>query len=182
MRFSWILLGSFTAIFLSLNFISCKSCSKDKQAEVPKSDSIPQSTFVPNNTLTLPHTDTSLIPVLSKVVDDAFDASEKNDYNALGKLLVYRGPDESKFGYDVFDARNKYDRNLLRITADVFTKWNKGVETRDYTRAFEMGQPDGRTMPVLEVVFSAPKKIERKFFGFLLINDEWKIIDVTSYL
>ena len=33
-----------------------------------------------------------------------------------------------------------------------------------------------------DVIFVAPKSIDRKFFGFLQLNNEWKIADVTSYL
>jgi hypothetical protein len=64
----------------------------------------------------------------------------------------------------------------------VFSKWTTGAESIDYSRVFEMQQPDGRTLEVLEVIIVYPKKIDRKFFGFLLINNEYKIADVTSYL
>lgn len=136
----------------------------------------------PSGTLTLPHADTSVIPLLTKVLDDAFASSAAKDYNTLGSLIVYRGPDQNKHGYDVFNAKNSFDKAVVKTTADVFVKWNNGVESVEYSRAFELPQPDGRTMTVLEVIFVSPKNIDRKFFGFLLINNEWKIADVTSYI
>lgn len=136
----------------------------------------------PSGTLTLPHADTLLIPVLTKVLEDAFTASAAKDYATLGSLIVYRGPDQNKHGYDVFNTKNSFDKALVKITADVFTKWGTGVESVEYSRAFELPQPDGRSMTVLEVIFVSPKSIDRKFFGFLLINNEWKIADVTSYI
>jgi hypothetical protein len=70
----------------------------------------------------------------------------------------------------------------LRITGEVFNKWNKDIDSREYARVFEMDQPDGRTMPVMEVIFVSKRNIDRKFFGFLQVKDEWRIADVTSYL
>ncbi|MES2619650.1 MAG: hypothetical protein V4615_02280 [Bacteroidota bacterium] len=167
--------------FAVVHFSSCKSCKKEEPAAVVTADTT-TSSFRPPNTIDLPHADTSLIPFLTIVLDAAFDASAKKDYTALASLVIYRGPDSLKFGYDVFNVKNKYDKALVRITADVFNKWNKDLQSREYARVFEMGQPDGRSMPVMEVIFVYPKSMDRKFFGFLLINEEWKIADVTSYL
>ena len=130
----------------------------------------------------MPHADTSLIPILSAVLDDAFAASDKKDYAHLASLIIYRGPDVKKMGYEVFDARNPYDKTVVRVTADVFSKWNKDVTAPEYGRVFALDQPDGRTLPVLEVIFPSPKQFDRKFFGFLQVGDEWKIADVTSNL
>jgi hypothetical protein len=160
---------------------SCKSCKKSEPVPtVSTVDTVPA--IAPQNTINLPHADTSLIPILSKVVDQAFDASAKKDYRQFASLVIYRGPDSLKLGYDLFNAKNSFDKNVLRITADVFNKWNADVDSRNYGRVFEMGQPDGRSMPVLEVIFVSRKNLDRKFFGFLQIKDEWKIADVTSYL
>jgi hypothetical protein len=161
-------------------FSSCKSCKKEEPAQQVVTDTTSFST--PLNSINLPHADTSVIPFLSKVLDDAFDARAKKDYAKFASLIVYRGPDSLKFGYDVFNAKNKYDRNVLKITSDVFNKWNSNLSSREYARVFEMGQPDGRSMPVMEVIFISERNMDRKFFGFLLIKEEWKIADVTSYL
>lgn len=160
---------------------SCKSCNKKEETKTVSADTT-STTKQPEHTINLPHGDTTLIPILSKVMDDAFDASGKKDYSRLAALVVYRGPDSLKFGYDVFNVKNNYDRKILKITSEVFNKWNDHTQSRDYLRVFEMPQPDGRTMSVMEVLFVSPKSVERKFFGFLLINNEWKIADVTSYL
>jgi hypothetical protein len=175
-----ILLFTTAALFaIMLYSSSCKSCEKEEAAQTTTDT----TSFTPSpNTINLPHADTSLIPILSKILDDAFDASAKKDFNQFASLVVYRGPDSLKFGYDVFNTKNKYDRNVVRITTEVFNKWNTGIESREYARVFEMGQPDGRSMPVMEVIFISKKNMDRKFFGFLLINEEWKIADVTSYL
>ena len=165
---------------MTVHLSSCKSCKKEESAQAISTDT---TSSVPiHNSINLPHADTSLIPFLTQVLDEAFDASAKKDYSKLSSLIVYRGPDSLRFGYDVFNAKNKYDKNLVRITADVFNKWNKDVVAREYGRVFEMGQPDGRSMPVMEVIFASPKNMDRKFFGFLQIGEEWKIADVTSYL
>lgn len=136
----------------------------------------------PSGTLTLPHADTSLIPLFSETLDAAFQASKSKDYAKLGSLLVYRGPNQNKHGYDVFDTKNSFDKGVVKVTAEVFNKWVTNVESIEYARAFELPQPDGRSMAVLEVIFVSKKNTDRKFFGFLPINNEWKIADVTSYI
>lgn len=159
----------------------CKSCNKDK-TEAPKVDTTAASTLRPSNTLNLPHADTSLIPIFSKLLDDAFAASDKKDYAKLGSLIIYRGPEEKRYGQDVFNVKNGYEKAVIRITADVFNKWNKGLDTHDYTRVFDLDQPNGQKLQVMEVIFVSKKNIDRKFFGFLQINGEYKIADVTSSL
>jgi hypothetical protein len=163
-------------------YASCKSCKKNNEAKTIVSDTSTVAPPRPLNTINLPHADTSLIPVLSHILDQVFDASAKKDYNQMAALVVYRGPDEKRFGNDVFNARNAYEKNVIRITADVFNKWNKDIDNRDYARVFEMDQPDGRKMEVMEVIFVSKKKIDRKFFGFLMIKDQYKLADITSYL
>jgi hypothetical protein len=158
---------------------SCKSCKKEDK---PVSTDTTSVFTAPVNSINLPHADTAVIPVLAKVLDEAFEASSKKDYNKLGSLIVYRGPDSTRYGYAVFNAKNSYDKKSLSITADVFNKWNTNVDSRDYARVFALAQPDGRTLPVLEVIFVSKKTVDRKFFGFLEINGEYKIADVTSNL
>jgi len=136
----------------------------------------------PVNNITLPHADTALIPVLSKILDDAFAASAQKDYNQLGSYIIFRGPDPKRLGRDVFNAKINYDKTIVRITSDVFNKWNRNVVSHDYTRVFNMDQPGGKTMVVLEVVFISNKSIDRKFFGFIKLNDDYKILDITSNL
>lgn len=173
-----------STVFISLvagPLSSCKSCKKNEPVAVSASDTLTK-VFQPQNTINLPHADTALIPELSKILDEAFVASTKKDYNQLASLLVYRGPDSLKFGNAVYNAKNNYEKNVLRITADVFNKWNKGIDSRDYARVFELDQPDGRKMPVLEVIFVSKKSVDRKFFGFLKVKEDWKIADVTSSL
>lgn len=164
-----------------IGFFSYKSCKRKDSAPVVHTDTI-SAVAPPIHNIELPHGDTSLIPVLSKVLDEAFSASAKKDYNQLALLIIYRGPDSLKFGYAVFNARHAYDKTIVRITADVFNKWNSGVEAREYGRVFEMGLPDDRSMQVLEVIFSSKENFDRKFFGFLKIKNEWKIADITSSL
>lgn len=164
---------------LLLTNSSCKSCKKEDKSVSVDTSSV---SLRPANSITLPHADTAVIPVLAKVLDEAFEASSKKDYNKLGSLIVYRGPDSTRYGYAVFNAKNSYDRKSLSITADVFNKWNRNVDSRDYARVFALDQPDGRTLPVLEVIFVSKKSVDRKFFGFLEIDGEYKIADVTSNL
>jgi len=64
----------------------------------------------------------------------------------------------------------------------VFNKWSGGVDSRDYPRVFEMDQPDGQKMEVLEVIFVSKNRVNRKFFGFVKAKGDYKIIDVTSNL
>ena len=160
---------------------SCKSCNKKEETPVQTADTTKFS-LQPSNTLTLPHADTSLVPVLSAVLDEAFDASASKDFNRLASLIVYRGPDERRMGNDVFTTKTKMEKGVVKATGEVFNKWNASAESREYIRTFEMDQPDGRTMPVMEVLFISSKKIDRKFFGFFEINGQYKIADVTSYL
>lgn len=198
-------------------FSSCKGCKK----ETPTTNiDTTTATAAPIDMITTPHGDTSLIPVFTQILDDAFAASAKKDYVALGKLMVYRGgADMQRFGNDVFNATDPYEKAIVKATADVFNKWNKGVQTKEYPRVFSMQQPDGRELQVLEVLFIedvvkqpavsikstkaeevksakellTPEKVKiegapantqfnRKFFAFLLIGSEYKIVDVTSYL
>ena len=171
-----VLLGVASVLFVHS---SCKSCKKEDKPATTDTTTV---STAPVNSINLPHADTTLIPILSKVLDETFDACGKKDYNKLGSLIVYRGPDQARYGYAVFNAKNSYDKKALSITADVFNKWNKGVDSRDYGRVFSLDQPDGRTLPVMEVIFITSKTINRKFFGFLEINGEYKIADVTSSL
>ncbi|MBK7147812.1 MAG: hypothetical protein IPH78_03080 [Bacteroidetes bacterium] len=130
----------------------------------------------------LPKADSVLIPILSKTLDEAFAASEKKDYAALASMIIYRGPDSLRMGYDVFNYKSNYEKSIVRITGETFNAWNKDVQTREYARAFEMPIPDGRSMPVLEVIFISRKSVNRKFFAFLEVNGQFRISDVTSYL
>jgi hypothetical protein len=168
----------------TLVFSSCKSCKKDGEAKAVAIDSasVPAVPHV-QNAINLPHADSSLAPVFAKVMDDVFEASRKKDYAKLASYLIYRGPDMKRFGYDVFNPKNAYERNVVRITAEVFNKWNSNRETKDYARIFSLQQPDGRDMDVLEVIFVSKKGVDRRFFGFLpLKKDDYKIVDVTSNL
>lgn len=130
----------------------------------------------------LPKADSVLIPILSSTLDEAFAASEKKDYAALASMIIYRGPDSLRMGYDVFNYKSSYEKSIVRITGETFNAWNKDVQTREYARAFEMPIPDGRSMPVLEVIFISRKSVNRKFFAFLEVNGQFRISDVTSYL
>ena len=163
------------AVACVIGFFSWKTCKKKEAAQAVAVDTT-SSVVQLQNMIDLPHADTTLIPVVSAVLDEAFEASAAKDYNRLASLLVYRGPDSLKLGYDVFNAKNKFDRHLLRITAEVFNKWNKDIESREYARVFELDQPDGRKMLVMEVIFVSQKYLDRKFFGFLQIENEWKIV------
>jgi len=177
----WILL--IIALVIT-SFSSCKSCNKGSDTKTTTADST-TAPVVPHvqNSINLPHADSSLAPVFAKVMDDVFEASRKKDYAKLASYLIYRGPDMKRFGYDVFSTRNAYERNVVRITGEVFNKWNSNCETKDYARIFTLQQPDGRDMDVLEVIFVSKKGVDRRFFGFLpLKKDEYKIVDVTSNL
>ncbi len=165
----------------SLLFTSCKQCKKEEQNTTPTTDTTSTSNLN-INTIDAPHGDTSLIPVLGGILENAFASAQTKDYSTLGAQMVYRGPIEQRHGADVFNVKNSYEKSVVKVTADVFNKWTNGAESIDYTRVFELPQPDGRTLEVLEVIIVYPKKIDRKFFGFLLINNEYKIADVTSYL
>ena len=167
-----------------LYFSSCNSGKKTDQATVTHTDTthtaatiIRPSSFAAIN---LPHADSGLIPVVGKLLDEALEASTKKDYNTLASLLVYRGPDDKRNGLDVFNAKNKYEKNVTRITGEVFNKWTRNVESKEYSRIFEMDQPGNRKLVVLEVLFVTRTNINRKFFGFLKLKDEYKIADVTS--
>jgi hypothetical protein len=170
----------FSLLFLLFCLPSCKSCKKKEEpvASITDTASIP----TPIHSINLPHADTTFIPILSAVLDGAFDASMRKDYKQLASYIIYRGPDTLKYGYDVFDAKNSFDKKIVKVTADVFNKWNNNLESRDYSRVFELPQGDGSSIPVMEVIFVTKKTVDRKFFLFQNIRDEWKIMEVTSYL
>jgi hypothetical protein len=167
---------------IALAFSSCKSCNKTDTAVHTDSTSVPIAPQALNN-INLPHADSSLAPVIAKVLDAVFDASRQKDYNKLASYLVYRGPDMKRLGYTTFNPKNAYERNVVRITGEVFNKWTSGCETIDYSRIFDLAQGDGRDMTVMEVIFVSKKGVNRKFFGFLpLQKDDYKIVDITSNL
>lgn len=169
-------------------FYYWKQKQKAAAPDVSLSDSTTLNTSVSQNGVpmldlsNLPKADSVLIPILSKTLDDAFAASEKKDYATLASMIIYRGPDSLRMGYDVFNYKTSYEKSIVRITGETFNAWNKDVQTREYARAFEMPIPDGRTMPVLEVIFISRKSVNRKFFAFLEVNGQFRISDVTSYL
>ena len=171
-------------LFVSIGFSSCKSCNKSDNAQTTQVDTTTKAAAPQGlNTLNIPHADSSLAPVLAKLMDEVFDASKRKDYNKLATYIIYRGPDMKRFGYDVFNAKNAYERGVVKITSDVFNKWNAMSDTKDYARVFSLAQPDGRDMKVMEVIFVGKKGVNRKFFGFLPLNkDDFKIVDVTSNL
>lgn len=161
---------------------SCKSCNKEKPVTTT-ADSTTANTLNPNSgTLTLPHADTSLIPMLGATLDTVFDASAKKDYKTMAGYIIYRGPDSLRYFADVFSVKTAYERDVLRITADAFNKWNKNIESRDYNRIYNVPLPDGNAMPFLEVLFISPKNTTRKFFGFFPSENGFKIAEVTSTL
>jgi hypothetical protein len=164
-----------------LIFNSCKNEEKNTDALT----TLPVDTVQVTNALqsiNLPHADTVYVPIVSAVLDQAFDACEKKDYAKLAGLIVYRGEDSLRHGYDVFNTKSNYERKVITITGNVMQKWKSQSESVDYARAFEWPQPDGRTMIVLEVYFISKKFVDRKFFGFLEVNGGYKIADITSQI
>lgn len=153
--------------------------SKNQQPVLPVIDTTGMSKV---DVITAPHADTSLIPILSKVLEEAFAYSQAKEYDKLAAMLVYRGADQQRYGYDVFNVRDKSEKETVRITAEVFAKWNTGLSSVEYPRVFDLDLPDGRKMTVLEVIFISEKNINRKFFAFVEIDGQYKIGDVTSYL
>ena len=168
------------APFFILFLYSCKSCNKGNDSSALKIDTTVTSPVT--NPVNLPHADTSLIPIFSKILDDAFNASAKKDYKTLGSLIVYMGPDSARFGNDVYNTKNSYELNVVRITADAFNRWNSGIDSRDYSRVFEYNQPGAMDMQVLEVLFVSRTRINRKFFGFIRLGETYRLADVTSSL
>lgn len=162
-------------------FSSCKGCKKDA-ATTTVDTSATTGSSAPVDMITTAHGDTNLIPVFTKLLDDAFAAGKNKDYATLAAMMIYRGPEPNRHGTDVFTLKNSYEKGIVKTTAEVFTKWNANVVSKEYPRVFTMPQPDGRNMDVLEVIFIGPKKIDRKFFGFLKAGNDYKIADVTSYL
>lgn len=160
---------------------SCKSCNKKDDNTVKPADTA-QANLSNSGTLTLPHADTTLIPLLASVIDEAFDASSKKDYKRFANCIIYRGPDSLRYFTDVFTYNTPYEKQLVKITSDAFNKWSKDVESRDYNRIYDVPLPDGSSMPFLEVIFIGPKNTHRKFFGFLPVGQEFKIAEVTSTL
>lgn len=178
----WLITLSVFALALMVVLPSCKSCKKPKEETTVVTDTTSNIPLTNSGTLTTPHGDSALIPVFAGILEQAFEASRKKDYETLSSLVLYRGPDMQRHGTDVFRIKNSYDKTIVRMTGEVFSKWTTGTESIDYTRVFELPQPDGRTLEVLEVIIVYPKKIDRKFFGFLQVDGTYKIADVTSYL
>lgn len=167
--------------FIAGSFSACKQCNKKTETVAVPYDSTAVS-LRPENSVEAPRADTSVIPMLAEVLDKVFEVSVKKDYSALGNMLVYRGPDQNRLGVEVHSLKNNYDKTIVRITGETFAKWKKTSTTIEYGRVFEMPQAGGSAMLVLEVLFVGEKSLNRKFFGFVIIGEEFKIIDVTSYL
>lgn len=167
------------AVVVCPSLSSCKSCNKKQDTKAVTTTDTTTTNYM---SITAPKADTSLIPILSAVLDEALVHAAAKDYAKLGKLIVYRGPQMERFGKDVFNTKNKFEKNTVRITAEVLNKWAAGNESREYPRAFELPMPDGSKMPVLEVIFIADKKINRKFFGFLQFEGQYKIAEISSYI
>lgn len=168
-----------------VGFSSCKSCNKSGADQAKTADSSAIVTpSQPINSINLPHADSSLAPVLSKLMDTVFDVCHKKDYVKLASYLAYRGPDMKRMGTGVFTTKNVYEKNVVRITGEVFNKWSSNAETKDYGRVFALPQPqDSRPITVLEVIFVSRKGVDRKFFGFVQLDGtNFKIVDVTSNL
>ena len=180
LRVSFLLLVGGLAIFAG-SLSACKQCNKKADNAALPYDTTAVS-LRPENSVEAPRADTAVIPVLAEVLDKVFEASVKKDYNALGNLLVYRGPDQNRLGVEVHSLKNSYDKTIVRITGETFAKWKKTSTAIEYGRVFEMPQAGGSAMLVLEVLFVGDKSLNRKFFGFVIIGEEFKIIDVTSYL
>ncbi|MCS6934872.1 MAG: hypothetical protein NZM35_06960 [Chitinophagales bacterium] len=172
-----IIIAALTGVVAGAYFLYKRQNTYPVLPPVPVNDTLSNVKVI-----TAPHADTSLIPVLSKVVEEAIKLSEEKNYERLAGLILYRGPDEKRLGTDVFNAANKTEREVIRITAEVLAKWHKGVTSVEYPRVFDIDLPEGRKMTVLEVIFIADKKINRKFFGFMQLHDKYVIADITSYL
>lgn len=166
------------ALFLG----SCKG-KKGQEGTKPADTTAVNGQLPPSGTLTLPHADSALIPVLGAVVDEVFTALAKKDNKAFASYFIYRGPDSLRVMNDVFGVNTPFERDWVRITAAAFNKWNKDVENREYTRIYLVPLSEGVQMPVLEVVFISPKSVNRKFFGFLQVaENDFRILEVTSQL
>lgn len=180
LRVSFFLVCGVLAVSV-VAFSGCKQCNKKTEPVVIPYDSTAVS-LRPENSVEAPRADTAVIPMLAAVLDQVFEVSVKKDYAALGNMLVYRGPDQKRLGVEVHALRNNYDKTLVRITGETFAKWKKTATSIEYGRVFEMPQAGGSAMLVLEVLLIGEKNLNRKFFGFVIIGEEFKIIDVTSYL
>lgn len=163
---------------LLLLHTSCKGCKKEEKPVTTDSVSARPST-APINNINLPHADTSLIPILSQILDETFEASAKKDYSKLATSFVLVTPD----GFVPYTTKDKELKKLISITSEVLNKWNRGVEKREYLRVFELTQPNGMSLPVMEVIFASKKSFYRKFFVFApLENGEYKVLDIVSNL
>lgn len=177
-----VLLGVVLGLGFAASLQSCKGCNKEKtDAVVADTTTVANNTVPGFGTVTAPRGDTALIPILAKILDDAFAASQKKDYAALASFIVYRGPDSMRYGMDVFTYKTPYEKAIMKTTGDVLNKWNKDVESVDYTRVFEVPGEAG-PVPVMEVLFISRKQINRKFFVFVPIGQEYKIAEITSML
>ncbi len=169
-------------VVLALFLYSCKG-KKGEGGTKPADTTATASQLPAPGTLTLPHADTALIPVLGAVVDEVFTALAKKDNKSFASYFIYRGPDSLRVMNDVFNVNTQFERDWVRITAAAFNKWNKDVQNREYTRIYLVPLSDQVQMPVLEVVFISPKSVNRKFFGFLQVGEnDFRILEVTSSL
>jgi hypothetical protein len=165
-----------TGTTLLLLHTSCKSCKKEEKPATTTTDTASQS-VKPITNINLPHADTSLIPVLSAKLDEVYAASLKKDYATMANQFALVTPE----GFIPYNAKDKDQRKLISITSEVLNKWNKGVEQREYLRVFQLTQPNGMQLPVLEVVFTSKKTFYRKFFVFVQVDEtEYKILDIVS--
>jgi hypothetical protein len=172
-----LLVVCITGTSLLLLHTSCKSCKKEEKPAVTTTDTV--TTAPPVSTISLPHADTTLIPVLSAKMDEVYSLSLKKDYNKLAECFVLVTPD----GFIPYNAKDKHQRKLISITSDVLNKWNKGVEQREYLRVFELTQPNGMKLPVMEVVFTSKSTFYRKFFVFAQVGEtDFRVLDIVSNL
>lgn len=170
-----VLLGACTVYFTG-----CKGCKKEEETTTTATTDTTANNL--NNVALPPRGDTTLIPILTQVLDSAFNFSAKKNYAGLASLMVYRGAEQNRAGTDVYTLKTKDDKEVVKITAEVFNKWNGSAEGREYIRIFEVPTMNGVGMVMLEVIFVGKADFNRKFFGFLKVNGNYRIAEIISSL
>lgn len=158
-------------------FYSCKQCKKEESKPVPTDTTV---TTTPVKVIDLPNADSTLIPIVSEVLQNAFAASTKKDMAKLATYLIYTGIDTLRYGKDTYKINKKEDKELVMLTSQGFNRWTANTTSIDYSRCLQQPLFTGDTMVIMEVFFNREKEFNRKFFGFLKLGNDYKIVTVSS--
>lgn len=169
-------------LFLFILVSACNTGTKNDEGIAEKGDASPDSVLtdkVPasNAESLVESKDQSKLNECQLNVQQILASCVANDYATVANLIMYRGADKSRMGFDSFNMENKSEAETVRVTCEVISAWLGSSKSYEFI-SFEEEETEFGLQYVVEVMFKKEKLgLERHFFylmdspkGKLLVN------------